>query len=47
MKVVGEYGNSVINGAGCGGGEANRQVFVNAGVSASTAGATQSTFGRE
>lgn len=44
MTIVGEYGNQVINGAGCGGAEANEQMWINAGVSASGAGATQSTF---
>ena len=44
MTIVGEYGNHVINGAGCGGVEANGQMFINAGVSASGAGATQSVF---
>lgn len=44
MTIVGEYGNNVVNGAGCGGVEANGQLFLNAGVSASGAGATQSTF---
>lgn len=44
MTIVGEYGNQAINGAGCGGVEANGQMFVNAGVSASGAGATQSVF---
>lgn len=45
MKIVGEYGNAVVNGAGCGGVEANSLMFLNSGVSASGAGATQSTFG--
>jgi hypothetical protein len=44
MKIVGEYGNAVINGAGCGGVEANGRMFLNGGVSASGAGADQSTF---
>ena len=45
MKIVGEYGNAIVNGAGCGGIEAGDDlVFLNAGVSASAAGATQSTF---
>ncbi|KAL3800873.1 hypothetical protein ACHAWO_008823 [Cyclotella atomus] len=44
MKIIAEYGNGVVNGAGCGGVEANGSMFVNAGVSASGAGATQSTF---
>jgi hypothetical protein len=44
MKIVGEYGNAVINGAGCGGVEANGRIFLNGGVSASGSGADQSTF---
>eukprot|EP00579_Thalassiosira_antarctica_P011372 CAMPEP_0201918768 /NCGR_PEP_ID=MMETSP0903-20130614/7835_1 /ASSEMBLY_ACC=CAM_ASM_000552 /TAXON_ID=420261 /ORGANISM="Thalassiosira antarctica, Strain CCMP982" /LENGTH=600 /DNA_ID=CAMNT_0048455141 /DNA_START=62 /DNA_END=1864 /DNA_ORIENTATION=+ len=44
MKIVGEYGNAIVNGAGCGGVEANNRMFLNGGVSASNAGATQSTF---
>ena len=44
MAIVGEYGNQVINGAGCGGSEAMGDMFLNAGVSASGAGATWSTF---
>ncbi len=44
MRIVGEYGNQIINGAGCGSVEARGDMWVNAGVSASAAGATQSTF---
>jgi hypothetical protein len=44
MGIVGEYGNQVINGAGCGGVQTGPQMWLNAGVSASPAGATQSTF---
>lgn len=44
MSIVGEYGNQVINGAGCGGVQTGTQMWLNAGVSASAAGATQSTF---
>ena len=44
MSIVGEYGQQVINGAGCGGEQTGDQMWVNAGVSASGAGATQSTF---
>ncbi len=44
MSIVGEYDNQVINGAGCGGVQADNQMWLNAGVSASGAGATQSTF---
>jgi len=44
MKIVGEYGNQVINGAGCGGVEQGGNVFLNAGNSAAPGGATQSVF---
>ncbi len=44
MRIVGEYGQQVVNGAGCGGEQTGDQMWVNAGVSASGAGATQSTF---
>ncbi|WP_173195941.1 hypothetical protein [Parvularcula mediterranea] len=44
MAIVGEYDNQVINGAGCGGGQAGDGMWLNAGVSASGAGATWSTF---
>eukprot|EP00568_Trieres_chinensis_P011220 CAMPEP_0183297052 /NCGR_PEP_ID=MMETSP0160_2-20130417/4431_1 /TAXON_ID=2839 ORGANISM="Odontella Sinensis, Strain Grunow 1884" /NCGR_SAMPLE_ID=MMETSP0160_2 /ASSEMBLY_ACC=CAM_ASM_000250 /LENGTH=581 /DNA_ID=CAMNT_0025458787 /DNA_START=133 /DNA_END=1878 /DNA_ORIENTATION=+ len=44
MEIVGEYGNEVVNGAGCGGAQVGDHVWLNAGVSASGAGATQSTF---
>ena len=44
MQIVGEYGNQIINGAGCGGGQAGHEMWINAGVSASGAGAAQSTF---
>ena len=44
MQIVGEYGNQEINGAGCGGVQVGNQMFVNAGVSASGAGADWSTF---
>ncbi len=44
MTIVGEYGNQVVNGAGCGGGQSGANMWINAGVSASGAGATQSTF---
>ncbi|KAG7367631.1 hypothetical protein IV203_030302 [Nitzschia inconspicua] len=44
MAIVGEYGNRVVYGAGCGGVQKNNQVFLNAGVAASGAGATQSMF---
>lgn len=45
MKIIAEYGNAIVNGAGCGGIEAGDDlVFLNGGVSASGAGTTQSTF---
>ena len=44
MKIVGEYGNQVFNGAGCGGVEAGGNVYLNAGASAGGGGATQSEF---
>lgn len=44
MSIVGEYGNQVINGAGCGGVQTGDTLWINAGISASGAGATQSTF---
>ncbi|MGB6299701.1 MAG: hypothetical protein WBF90_26480 [Rivularia sp. (in: cyanobacteria)] len=44
MTIVGEYDNQVINGAGCGGVQVGNNMWLNAGVSASSAGATQSTF---
>jgi len=44
MKIVGEYGNQVFNGAGCGGVEAGGNIWLNAGASAAGGGATQSEF---
>ena len=44
MAIVGEYGNQVINGAGCAGAQANGLIHLDAGVAASAAGATHSTF---
>ena len=52
MNIVGEYGRddtgpfggAGVNGAGCGGVEIGGKVYLNAGASASGAGATQSTF---
>lgn len=44
MSIVGEYGREVINGAGCGGVQVGNDMWLNAGASASGAGATQSTF---
>lgn len=44
MAIIGEYGKEAVNGAGCGGIQISNYVWINAGVSASPAGATQSTF---
>lgn len=44
MQIVGEYGSRIVSGAGCVGVEAQGSMFFNGGVSASPAGATQSTF---
>ena len=44
MQIVGEYGDAIVNGAGCAGTQSQNHVFLNAGVSASGAGADQSTF---
>ena len=44
MTIVGEYGQQVVYGAGCGGVEVGSTMFVNSGISASGAGATQSMF---
>lgn len=47
MTIVGEYGQEVINGAGCGGVQVGDAMWLNAGVSASEApgaGNVQSTF---
>ncbi|GFH53349.1 hypothetical protein CTEN210_09825 [Chaetoceros tenuissimus] len=44
MQIVGEYGDAIVNGAGCAGTQSQNQVFLNAGVSASGAGSDQSTF---
>jgi hypothetical protein len=44
MKIVGEYTDRIVNGAGCGGVEAQGKMFINAGVAASGAGFEQSTF---
>jgi len=44
MRIIAEYGNQIINGAGCGGVQVDNQIFLNAGVSASGAGQTWSTF---
>ncbi|WP_264324689.1 hypothetical protein [Romeriopsis navalis] len=44
MQITGEYDNQVVNGAGCGGVQVRDQMWLDAGVSASGAGATQSAF---
>ena len=44
MTIVGEYGQQVINGAGCGGVQVGNHMWLNAGVSASDAGNVHSTF---
>ncbi len=44
MAIVGEYGQQDINAAGCGGVQVGPKMWLNAGVSASAAGATWSTF---
>ena len=44
MAIRGEYGNAIVYGAGCGGVQAGKKVYFNAGVSASGAGADQSMF---
>ena len=44
MTIVAEYTNDVISAAGCGGREAGGAMYLNAGVSASGAGADDSTF---
>ncbi len=44
MKIIGEYDSNNINGAGCGGVQVENKMWLNAGVSASGAGANQSTF---
>jgi hypothetical protein len=44
MLIVGEYGNRIISGAGCGGVESHGHMFLNGGISAGAAGFDQSTF---
>ncbi len=44
MQIIAEYDNQTVNGAGCGGVQVGNNMWLNAGVSASKAGATQSTF---
>ncbi len=43
MAIIGEYGNQVVNGAGCGGALVHDEIWINAGVSASPPGNTHST----
>ena len=45
MSIVGEYGKGTVYGAGCAGIQTGDTVFVDSGVSASSAGGTQSMFG--
>lgn len=44
MRIVAEYGNNIIYGAGCSGVEVGSKMYMDSGVSASPAGATQSNF---
>ena len=44
MKIVGEYTGSEVNGAGCAGVQVDDTMYVDSGVSAGDAGATQSAF---
>lgn len=44
MAVVGEYDSTTFNGAGCGGIQVDKQMFMNAGISAGGPGFEQSTF---
>ncbi len=44
MKLVAEYGNNSVNGAGCGGVHVGDNVWLDGGVSAVGAGAPRSTF---
>lgn len=44
MAITAEYSNQVVPGAGCGGAQSGDNMFINAGVSASGAGATWSVF---
>ena len=44
MAIVAEYTNDVISGAGCGGVRGGNFMYLNAGVSAGTAGADDSVF---
>ena len=44
MSIVGEYDQQTVNGAGCGGIQGGNQLYINAGVAASSTGFDQSTF---
>jgi hypothetical protein len=44
MSILAEYDQKAVNGAGCGGVQTGGSMWLNAGVSASAAGADQSTF---
>lgn len=44
ISIVGEYDSEIFNGAGCGGSQVDRQMFLNSGVSAGGSGFNQSTF---
>eukprot|EP00977_Amphora_coffeiformis_P014490 scaffold4060_cov190-Amphora_coffeaeformis.AAC.24 len=44
MRIVGEYGQAIVYGAGCGGIQTDNKVYINSGVSASGAGFDQSMF---
>ena len=44
MRILADYDQATINGAGCGGVQTGSSMWLNAGVSASGAGADQSTF---
>ena len=43
-KIVAEYGNAIVYGAGCGGAQDKNLMFFNSGVSASSVGHDQSMF---
>ncbi|MEE9380370.1 MAG: hypothetical protein V3V03_03110, partial [Hyphomonadaceae bacterium] len=44
MTIVGEYGQAIVNGAGCGGVQVANEMWINAGVSAAGSGVDQSTY---
>jgi hypothetical protein len=44
MKIIAEYGNQVVYGAGCGGVEKGNKMFVDSGLSAGPTGSDKSTF---